>query len=677
MGKVRKIWDTPCFTALSWTIVLLGLFLYTSPVLSLAGDINISEYLSSSKVKVGFFFISPALAGFLRILNDVYCANWWSIFSISEMMIGLYTFIWYLNKRYRNHQWIVRFLLSELFCIFYWEAILKYQVNFTQTACITSLSGALWIIDSCCEHRQVHWLRYVKVVWGIGLMLLSGAIRWKAALLMLPFELMGLVYFCIVSYFQMDNRKDIVKAVVAAEIMISVVLVSWGLHTAYFKLNRELGEYVEANALREEIADYVDRYPSYEEEKMTYEERGIKRSWMNMLYAFITGDANHFGSIDLKIMLDLKQTSKKTVKEYVDTLKGHKLMWAAVSLLVGGIVIRKGWRSSLLPLLGCVLSFFMVSVYFVYIGRFVWRVTNGCILACIISFVIMTSWFDCHAVHFRLNLSVKTGILVIIVMMFFAEGSSVKKENSRLVAPKATVSDEDMADTLAYMDANSDILYLTIDSGFRFYSAYNMWAYHEPDYLKNSFSLVAHFIMGGKETLSEMGINDLMNDMLEQPDIYCKYSPVRNKVFYDYLKDYYEPCVSLSVVDSYKDVKFLRYAKPVIPDQINEKNIKVNIKRADEFSEDQNIIDTISVSFEIDGIENDYNDFFLNITDKSSELVYSYGLKFDKTSCYADIIQMKSTWGRNVSVCLIGQDSDGNFDMITDLSDMFVQIISE
>ncbi len=676
MGKVRKIINAPEFIAAGCTLVLLLLFLFTSPMLSLAGDVNISEYLSSSKVKAGFFFISPVLAGFLRALNHIYCANWWSIFSVSQMFVGLYLFIWFLNKRYRNDEWIVRILLSELFCVFYWEAILKYEVNFTQTACIASLSGAVLLIDCCCEQGQVRWLEHIKAAWGIVLILLSGAIRWKAALLMLPFELMGLAYIWVIPYTEQDREKKKKYIIAAAVLMISAVMLSKGLHTMYAHLNQELGEYVEANALREEIADYVDRYPTYEEAKMIYEERGIKRSWMQMLYTFLTGDANHFSSKDLKRMVDLKQASKKTVEEYIDTFKGHKLMWAAVILWVGVILIRKGVKNSIVPLLGCMVSLLMVSLYFVYIGRFAWRVTNGCILACVISFVVMTSVSVCPAVHLKLNVALKTGILAVIAMMFLAEGISVKKENSMFVMPKATVLNQNLADTLAYMDANSGTLYLTIDSGFRFYSAYNMWAFHEPEYLDNSFSLVAHFIFGGRDALADRGIEDLVQDMLEQSGIYCKYSPKRSNVFYDYLRDYYEPHVALSVVDSFGDTKFLRYARPVKIDQIKAYDIPVELRHVEGFLDDENITDDIVVSFDISGIQNEYKDFWLNITDRSSGAVYSYGLKIDSNRCGGEILRMKSTWGQNISVNLIGQDLDGKYDAITDLSTLFAELVS-
>lgn len=67
-------------------------FLLTEPVLSGAEDINISAYLVASKIKPGFFFISSAIASFLRILNRVFNAKWWSIFSVAVMFVGLYIF---------------------------------------------------------------------------------------------------------------------------------------------------------------------------------------------------------------------------------------------------------------------------------------------------------------------------------------------------------------------------------------------------------------------------------------------------------------------------------------------------------------------------------------------------------------------------------------------------------
>ena len=38
---------------------------------------------------------------------------------------------------------------------------------------------------------------------------------------------------------------------------------------------------------------------------------------------------------------------------------------------------------------------------------------------------------------------------------------------------------------------------------------------------------------------------------------------------------------------------------------------------------------------------------------------------------------MKSTWGQDISVNLIGQDIEGMYHVITDISDLFVQLVQE
>ena len=44
--------------------------------------------------------------------------------------------------------------------------------------------------------------------------------------------------------------------------------------------------------------------------------------------------------------------------------------------------------------------------------------------------------------------------------------------------------------------------------------------------------------------------------------------------------------------------------------------------------------------------------------------------------CSGDIIWMKSTWEiDNISVALIGQDDDGKYDAIADVSDIFVSLL--
>lgn len=106
-------------TAALLTAISLLVFLLTKPVLSTAGDINIAGHLAASKIRPGFFFISPALASLLRALSGVFKVNWWSVFSIIVMFAGLFIFLWFINERNREGSKASRFLLMVLFaCIF-------------------------------------------------------------------------------------------------------------------------------------------------------------------------------------------------------------------------------------------------------------------------------------------------------------------------------------------------------------------------------------------------------------------------------------------------------------------------------------------------------------------------------------------------------------------------------
>ena len=201
MKWIRNKMDSPCTIGFLFTFFTAGIFLITEPALSPAGDLNIAEYLASSAIKEGFFFISPVLAFVLRLFNRIYTANWWSIFSVAAMFGGLFVFLWFLNKRYQKQQWTVRLFLNGLFVLFLWELMLKYEINFTQTTTITALAAALLILDCCYEKQENKKNVIIKLVFGISLLFLAGSIRWKALALMLPFIVMCLVYFFLFQFY--------------------------------------------------------------------------------------------------------------------------------------------------------------------------------------------------------------------------------------------------------------------------------------------------------------------------------------------------------------------------------------------------------------------------------------------------------------------------------------------
>lgn len=592
-----------------FTLLSMFVFLVTEPVLSGAGDINISDHLASSKIKPGFFFISPVLASFLRTMNKVINANWWSVFSVIVMFVGLFIFLWFINKRNRDQSKVSRVLLTVLLALVFWEAILRYEVNFTQTAVIAGLSGIILITDCCyekeCRHRRI---TAFKIVLGIGFLLLAGSVRWKALFLMLPFGIMCLLYiFAMPLAFSnmalslrssFDNKSI---AIGLAVLMTLTVFVSNATHQLYGIVNPDLGEYVEANALREDICDYSERYPGYEEAEAEYRELDITPSWINMVNNFLTGDLNHFASHDLRKMVNMRQESKMTIGDFMESLRGHWLLWLDIVLLVGCIVLFKGIRNTWLPFAGCMFAFILCALYFVHIGRFGWRVTNGCILACIMSFIAMSSHAVYEYVPEKNRIRMGWRPLALSVILCFAWGIAVKMEKESFSLPVARATDEDQAAVLEYINSNPDIVYVGADKTLQFYRTYNMWTFHEPEYLKNAILLSAHFIIGEEDTLLEAGVENLFDDMLEEPDILLKYSASRNTIIYNYIRDYYDPCVSITVVDSYGEAKFLRYTKPISPNTVKDygEDINVRFEMTDDCPDDEAVIAAIKVSYDI------------------------------------------------------------------------------
>ena len=673
--------------AFALTLFALLVFLITEPALSGAGDLNIAEYLGSSKIAPGFFFISPALVGVLRVFNTIYMANWWAIFSVAVMFGGLYVFLWFVNKRAALQEWSALLLVDGLFVLFFWELMLKYEINFTQTTTIAGLAAILLILDCCYEpvgdKPAARRFVIVKLCLGVCLLFVSGSIRWKALVLMLPFAVMCLGYFFVFPYTSPNlieslrsSWKTKKKLLMLTGIVILTVFVSFGLHKLYGVINPDLGEYVKANALREDICDYVDRYLEYDQNEEVYQELGIRRSWIDMVCNFLTGDVNHFSSDDLNQMVALRQNSLGSIGDFTDSLKGHAVLWISLAVLLLFLTLLRGRKQFYIPLLGCILAFMLCGIYFVVIGRIAWRVTNGCVLASAMSYIAMMAYKPSRTDDRKFDLNEKTGLLA-LTALFFVVGCVCVRFEKEFSFPRAAVTDEERAGMLDYIDNNADTVYLDLADTLRFYDAHNLWASHELEYMDNCLSLVAHFIMGGKETLAAAGIDDIIKDMLTRPNIYVRYYYwSTNGIFLSYLRDYYDECIAVSIVDEYGSSRFLRYSVPVgtIAKPIGTP-VRVDgvFEVVDEFFDDPAVIAAIQASFRLDSAdENVYQDYFLNITDRTTGKLYSYGLRSEESGCSARVLWMDGTWNvDDISVSLVGYGSDGDYYIIADVTEEF------
>lgn len=676
--------ESPYFISGVLTVCALLLFLVSEPALSSAGDMNISELLSSSKIDSGFFFIAPWLAAALRSLNHVLLANWWSIFSVMIMFVGLFIFLWFLNKKLMHKEWLVRAFISGVFVLFYWELILRYEVNFTQTASIAGMAGIILILDCWMEKKNGHRLAMiVKISFAFLLLLITGSMRKKTLLMVLPFGMMCLGYFFLLPYssenFFMSLRESFrtkKKVFVLAGIMVAAWMMCLGLRGIYGSVNPAWKEYCDANSARSQISDYADQYPVYSDETAEmYDSLGITASWISMIQSFFTADVNYFSAEYINRMVSLKTPSNKTIADFVYSLKGHSLLWISILTIVIGMWVFLGKKRVLLPLVLSVLAFIVGALYFVHIGRFAWRATDVYILSCVMAFIAMATHSFGREEREQYSLLGKTTLLMLAGLFLVVGLAAVRYERDDFGRPIRKVTNQELADVLDYMDGNGDTVYFTINGGIRFVSAYNMWSSHEMDYLDNVYPLTAHFTMGGKASLAEYGITNIGNDMLSKPNIYVigdKYMKL-----YDYTRDYYDSCVTVSRVDEYNSYSFYRFAVPVVPEKVVDIETDCKFELINDNENDENIQFAIRSEFLIDSQKTDeFIDYYVNIVDRTTSDIYSYGLRSTDAACGADILIMDSSWiTDDISVMLVGEREDGSAAAIADVTAAFIVVL--
>lgn len=679
------------------TLVLLVIFVFTGPVYSFAGDGSIAKYLASN-AEPGFNSVSWGIGAFLKIFVKLFpSVNWWTMFSIFMMFSSLFFLTLFIQELFDGIKGI---LIAVVFALFLWEAAYSIDINFTQTAILSGITGtsASLLVS---RRKSVKG----KVCYGlIGALyiLIAGSLRFDAMIMCIPFSLVVLALrgglFLLGR--KEDGNKDatgeadsdsrtknllFVKVIVPVIILGCSVAVSYGSHLVYRHVNPNIAFFEDTFDLTREVYDYLDMYPEYNEVSDVYEAAGLKGSWYAMLTNYYIADTNYFNVETMTVPLQFKGPSTKTFSGYMDEVLGYKgaLILGILVILLAGVLTNV--KKCIIPLVSALAVFIVSGLYFVHVGRYAWRVSGGVTVACVVMGLMMLAEFVARNIRMdeatdkvvdtdedgeNSNKAANPKAIfmigyVVTAICVIAVGAHVVTSKS-FSFPKSEITDEAKAGLLDYMDSNRDVIYFTEDYD---YASHNIWYVGIPGYLSNKFTIFAGYNEGRNADLQAVGINDMSQfviNMLTRDDIYTEYSDVWSS----YLCDYYNPYVSAGIVDVYEatNTQFIRYVAPVeagedaFDDSVSDVELFVDSsKQADNYQ-------VIHVSAKT-SVQDEDIEYYMNIENASTGAIYSYPLVRNGSDLTGDALWKNDTWSfMDTSQYIVAKFSDGRIVRVLNIS---------
>lgn len=683
------------------TLILLLIFVFSGPVYSNAGDGSIAKYLASN-AEPGFNSISWGIGAFLKIFVHLFpSVNWWTIFSIFMLFSCLYLLTLFIQEQFDG---IGGVIIAILFAFFMWEVSYSIEINFTQTAILSGITGTSALL--MMWHRSKGFGRIVYGFIGILYILISGSLRFNAMILCIPFSLVVLTLRLLLiklnaksteastsehslkrSFILKDSAVNI-SVFLPFTIIILVVCGSYGVHQIYRHINPDIAFFEDTFDLTREVYDYLDMYPEYDEVSDVYEAAGITKSWSAMLSNYYIADTNYFNIETLSVPVQFKGASTLTFKGYMSDALEHKgaLFLALIVIVTGGILIS--FRNMLIPLVSAIAVFLVSGLYFVHVGRYAWRVTSGVIAASVVMALMMVEvlsseilaqgedelkafpankenkLFASGTKNGNIRKRFSAAVIIVVVSFIYVSGHIITSKSFEM--PQSKVTDTATANLLDYMDSNSDIVYFTEDLD---YSSHNLWYVQAPGYLDNKFTVFAGYNEGRNKDLQAYGISDMsafVINMLTRNDIYTVYT----NEWAAYLCDYYNPYVSAGIVDVFEETgtQFIRYVAPVetISDSYDDSVSEVSLYVDGNMQTDN--YQVIHVDAKVSTAEED-TEYYLNIENASTGAIYSYPLVRDGESLIGDAIWKNDTWNfGETSQYIVARNSDGTAVRILDIT---------
>lgn len=561
--------------------------------------------------------------------------DWWAVCSVFSIWISAFVTVYVILRRYEKFQAAV--LLVPVLMMLWFTAL--YRVNFTRTAAVVAMAGALLIAEAVFDEKGDK-RSPVRYGFGILLLLLGASIRKQSAMIALGFlAVIGFIdlvsdHFRISLKWIKDHTRQIGMLCLAAAVFFGASV----LHD--LSLTPEQEEFVLYNRRRSSIQDYSECYPAYDQAEEAYQTAGLNPYSYELLFGWTSEDTEVFTNDVLDRVIRLG-TIEGSIDQGIHEIQANKLItFLAVSLILLLSMNRKYGLISGLAVTGVGI---LLGVYLCMQGRFPNRVYMSIVWAVLSTALFVLGKKDITVVSERAEnrdeKKPESHIFKCILAGVFVVGCLIngglglwrayncvaidkvpatvdQKENNRIY-------NRELCDLI---EADQNHLYI-YDMGYGLGSlndAFSFWEPRPAQYSENRFCL------GGwnarhpyrLQLMEEYGFDNPMRALFERTDVYSTYSPRVLR----HLRNSYGSQMSVSEVEEICGIPLVQYTfwlddRHLVPDDT------VTVALNEFYYRDDRQTDAWYICAGVEPNEKDERIFFCNITVNS--LRYTYQLHYE------------------------------------------------
>ena len=326
----------PCFVVIINVIFFIICNLIFEPRYETVDDFTITKIISKLDGTYSFYsiYIHPILSYIIMLLYKTGInINWYTIFLLTlQFMSFTIIGVVMLNK---NKKIGTLCYVGVLLAIY---SNLLLVINYTSIAAISVLSGIISLIYYC-EYD----IKKYKLV-GLILITIGTMLRWKSAIISLPFYILYICYNFI-------RKKDIklIKNLIIIVLIILTIVISNGI---IYKVNPIYAQYTRFNNIRTYFFD--SNVLDYEENKEIFNKIGWSYADWKVFYTYSFSDENFYnfeslnnlkGNIEENLEGKINKAMNSFKLFYLHAVESYMIFFIVIIIIIlFSIILKKNRR---------------------------------------------------------------------------------------------------------------------------------------------------------------------------------------------------------------------------------------------------------------------------------------------------------------------------------------------